>query len=102
MKQEMMKIERAPSDTRLPSAKEIGRRLKKMRLRLGLELPEAAERSGVSAETIALLEETGQIELTDVIALMRALTHDTSLEHAFTVPKFSSTVQMARYAEHGP
>ena len=98
--EKVMKIERDPSDTRLPSAKEIGRRLRKMRLRLGLEIAEAAGRSGVSPETIALLEETGRVELADIIALMRALTHDTSLEHAFTVPKFSSTVQMARYAEH--
>ena len=90
----MDKIEAAKFRNPEELAKQIGRRLRRLRLAAGYSQAELAERAGVSLSTLKLLERTGKGSLQRLAKIAVVLNVDGELRNLFEEPRTMESLDM--------
>lgn len=89
---------RGPSHTEVPSAAQLGARLRAMREDQGLTIVEAARRAGVDPISLSRFEESGEANAQLLLDLVGALSHSFSFNDVFEVPRFTDVTQLREHA----
>ena len=85
----------------VPSAQELGRRLRALREREGISVSEVARRVGRSPKAISRFESEGKASAALLLELVRTMTSSRDFADAFRNPKFSSIEDVVRSSRRG-
>lgn len=97
-KNNLAHLYRGPSRPPMPTAVELGSRLRLLREDQNLSLAEAARRADLDEHVLSTFENTGRATAQDLLDMVAALSHSTSFDDAFNMPRFSD---ISEVIEHG-
>lgn len=81
-----------------PSASELGVRLRALREAQDMSVREAARRARVNEGAIVSFETSGTVTGQVLLDLIYALSHSTSFDDAFALPRFTDIAQVVEHA----
>lgn len=82
----------------IPTAKDLGERLRTLRTDLGISREEVARRSGVTEHEVTAFEESGEIGLQSMLNIVEAVSTSSAFHDAFALPRFTSIEEVVEHA----
>lgn len=89
-------------DTPLPTARELGRRFRKLREEIGLSVDDVARRTLVSGVAIEDFEDAGAAVAETLLTLIDAMSAERDLDRAFLTPKFDDIDKLVEWGRRRP
>lgn len=97
-KSNLAHLYRGPARPPMPTAFELGNRLRSLREDQNLSLAEAARRANLDENVVSTFEDTGKTTAQDLLAMIDALSHSTSFDDAFLMPRFTDLSEVIEHA----